>query len=68
MKKQMVYGLQKSTKYTIKVPLPVPFKQIVFCQNLLISDQPQKHLNLWGSLVFHKKFTGTSIREFFIIL
>jgi hypothetical protein len=55
LKKQVVYGLQKSTKDTVKVPMPVPFKQIIFCQNLLISDQPQKHLNFMGKPGFPQK-------------
>jgi hypothetical protein len=36
VKKQMIYGLQKSTKDTVRIPMPVSFNQIIFCQNLLI--------------------------------
>jgi hypothetical protein len=55
VEKQMIYGLQKSTKDTVKVPMPMSFKQIIFCQNLLISNQPQKHLNFLGHPSFPQK-------------
>jgi hypothetical protein len=55
VKRQMVYGLQKSTKDAVQIPMPVPFDQIIFCQNLFISDQPQKNLNFVGKPGFPQK-------------
>jgi hypothetical protein len=55
VKKQMVYGLQKSTKDTIKIPCQCLLNKLSFVRIFLFLTNHRNTLILWGSLDFYKK-------------